>query len=151
MVSLEYIAGFFDGEGWITHSKCYYAGGGIRNGWQLKAGIGNTNPHPLTAINELYPGTYTTKNSKMANSRPGWTWCIYGSKAAQFLSDILPFLIIKKDEAELAIKCQQHTVFYKDRFRTYSRASKAELEQIMVERGAMVAEVRAMKKRIHSR
>lgn len=152
MVSLEYIAGFFDGEGWITFSKLYTSNGTIRNGWQLKVGIGNTNPKPLAAINELYPGMFGLK-SKVKNKdhwKRCWMWVRFGTNAADFLTDILPLLIIKREEAELAIKIQQHTILYKDRFRSYSRAPTAELEHIMAERNAMVAEVSAMKKRIHT-
>jgi len=102
MVSLEYLAGYFDGEGCVTvsaHSSRRAAGLRVqiqsgdkevldefvaRFGGEAKAG-------------KVYPCNYPQK-------RALFTWNLNSTKAQNALHQMLPFLISKKIVAELALQ-----------------------------------------------
>lgn len=110
-IEKAYLAGFMDGEGCIHISRgydkkgisvsCIYTlrvliaqagekGKEILTYWQEKVGLG-------IVVNQ------DRKNDKWKSSH---TWIISTNHAAAFLASILPYLIIKKEEAEIAIKFQ---------------------------------------------
>lgn len=91
MLSNEYIAGLFDGEGcvWISKStrkthKCY--------DYTLRACIANQNTQVLELVKERFGG-YINKSNK---------WCsqlvFAGNIAKPFLEAVLPFAVIKKEQ-----------------------------------------------------
>ena len=86
----KYIAGFFDGEGSITHNK---------KGYRIT--ISQTNKEVLNNIKNYTGVGNIFKNSKR---RSHWkdSWVYYIAKQSDvflFLKNILPYLIIKKNEA----------------------------------------------------
>lgn len=93
----SYIAGFVDGEGYI---------GIVRSGdrFILQVSIGQNDPSPLQFIQERYPGSLFLVTPK--NGNPIFTWRLSCKKAAAFLSEIEPYLINKKTQAQVGIKFQ---------------------------------------------
>ena len=95
-VSLEYIAGLFDGEGYITvnkNKKTFIPVVGIKmNGFNL-----------LKKLNNEFGGYfYQIKNY---TNRPLTEWTLKGSfQVIPFLKKIEPFLIIKKEQAQLCLE-----------------------------------------------
>jgi len=118
--TLAYFAGLLDGEG------CIYIHSGQKGKhrgdfWQLRVTMVNTNPTPLVRAKALFGGTIvkTHKGGDYGNIywRPTFTWCVVARVATRFLMQVLPFLIIKKQEAEeaLAFKRIQDSSLYKRR------------------------------------
>lgn len=106
--SKAYMAGLFDGEGMVavrkrvdestSGKKCYYT---------LRTQISNTNPDPLDMIYDIWGGGINKRiDIRGGNRRPIYDWILTSSKAADFLTAVLPYLIIKKNEAILAIEFQ---------------------------------------------
>jgi hypothetical protein len=95
-LSLEYIAGLFDGEGYITvnkNKKTFIPVVGIKmNGFNL-----------LKKLNNEFGGYfYQIKNY---TNRPLTEWTLKGSfQVIPFLKKIEPFLIIKKEQAQLCLE-----------------------------------------------
>jgi hypothetical protein len=94
-----YLAGLFDGEGSVSIiSGC------------LRITITNRNADVLRWIQGVYGGGL---NSRPDGWRPGWreNHCltITTRKAARFLADVLPFLRIKKAQAEIGLLVQSST------------------------------------------
>jgi hypothetical protein len=56
-----------------------------------------------------YGGT-TLCRSAYGNKKAIWKWCISSNKACQFLSLILPYLYLKRPQAEIAISFQSKNV-----------------------------------------
>lgn len=102
MVSIEYIAGLFDGEGWISVSedKGYFRAG--RNTPQFKYAIGIANNHRgvLEEIAKDYDAGIYTHGRQCAT----FILMVRSKDKKRFLEDILPFVIIKKPVVTIAIE-----------------------------------------------
>ena len=91
---LAYIAGFFDGEGCITTSS---------GSNTLTVSASNTIRAPLEFIQRVFEGHVTIhKYSKPRNVL--YDWVIYGQNAAEMLQWLLPYLIVKKEQALLGVE-----------------------------------------------
>ena len=102
-LSLEYIAGLFDGEGYITvnkNKKAFVPVIGIKmNGFNL-----------LKELNIQFGG-YFYQRKKYIN-RPLTEWTLRGAfQVIPFLKKIEPFLIIKKEQAKLCLElCKTYSI-----------------------------------------
>ena len=100
ILSKEYIAGFFDGEGCIG----IYTNGSGR--FHLRTQLTqNKTPESAELVSYLktkYGGNAASQPSK--NGKIKYNWQLNCQLAATFLKDILPFLVLKKHQAELAIE-----------------------------------------------
>lgn len=118
-LDIRYVAGLFDGEGWITinviplgsiKGRHRYTENYVR--YQLFVGIG-MNYYPIIAQMSLQFGGLLHRNDS-ANRRLGpanrisYQWRLSSRAARDFLLQIEPFLIVKKEEAQLAIEFQAH-------------------------------------------
>lgn len=100
-----YAAGLFDGEGHIGITVTKNGRGEKYH--RLQVNVTNTN---ITVIHWLFerfggcihnPRYFTSENWREAHR-----WTIADGKASSFLQTVLPYLIIKKSQAELAIEFQ---------------------------------------------
>jgi LAGLIDADG endonuclease len=110
-VSWEYIAGFFDGEGYISIQKASAKSHSGARYW-LIASLCNTQRSVLEAI------TKTTGGSILYHSggKAGWEsyrLTFYTRQAYEFLKKVYPFLILKKDEADIAIEFAEYTTQFR--------------------------------------
>ena len=96
-LSLEYIAGFFDGEGCINIYSSSSRRGHVRT--RLRASIGNTDRRPLDAIRGKFGGQIRTLRG---HNRPVFVLVWNGATAASLLDALRPFLIVKATQADLA-------------------------------------------------
>ncbi|MBA7671600.1 hypothetical protein ES703_79759 [subsurface metagenome] len=96
---VAYIAGFFDGEGCVRIQEKL---GRKRGGVSLRTQIVNAFPEPLRLCQRIFGGKV-----KLIRTRENWSdlygWEIYARKAETFLAVILPYLILKREEATLGI------------------------------------------------
>lgn len=98
---LPYWAGFFDGEGCVTISRTYSKN--KRPSYTLTVQIGNTHLGVLEEIKERYGGGIYTRKGVEGRTRM-YDINLRSKVAEAFISDILPFLVVKKKEAELALE-----------------------------------------------
>jgi hypothetical protein len=105
-----YLAGFFDGEGCINISSSQPKGNATTR-HQLVVVIGQCNEEFLTrwsakcGIGKLYEDR--SDKSNIPKILRAWHWRMHGKQAATFLSTILPYLDIKRTQAEIALKFDQ--------------------------------------------
>jgi len=92
---LAYLAGFFDGDGYIS----IYPTGTNHH----RIGVAITQKH-IDILN-LYKSIFGGSISKLKTH--AYIWQLSSKKAASFLVSILPYLILKKDEATIAIEYQE--------------------------------------------
>jgi hypothetical protein len=95
-LSLEYIAGLFDGEGYITvnkNKKAFIPVVGIKmNGFNL-----------LKKLHNEFGGYFYQRKNYI--NRPLTEWTLKGAfQVIPFLKKIEPFLIIKKEQAQLCLE-----------------------------------------------
>lgn len=100
-LSIEYIAGLFDGEGHVSITETKKASG-INP--KLCVKLVNTHLPVLKMVKDLYGGNiYTTKKAKEHYLQ---CYCL-GLTVEQskvFLADIIPHLVIKRVQAEAALR-----------------------------------------------
>lgn len=106
-----YIAGFFDGEGsiYINKTKCIENRTGVR--YQFFLTMNNTNREVLEKIREFLgkEGIHLTVDKRNRGKYPD-VYCIAAEsrKAAEILRKLRPYLIVKRRQADLALKFQAH-------------------------------------------
>ena len=94
-------AGFFDGEGCIS-ARCESRDGHLKT--SLLVVISQTIPEPLLAIQRRWGGGIRDVQPGEEAWQHQWTWRIHGRAAAPFLRDIQPYLLVKREHADLALK-----------------------------------------------
>jgi len=106
-LSPQYIAGFLDGEGYISILKLRRksARGGIWYQAVIKVSQREKDAKVLEYIQETYGGVINGRRIYTDNSCPSITLDIKNRKDIQrMLADLLPYLIVKKKQAELLIE-----------------------------------------------
>ena len=87
---IAYFAGFFDGEGSIGIYKKKYV-----------VCVVQCDPRPLNRMKEIWGGNIYVQTKMKATHRSKYIWQTHGLEARPFLSDVLPFLRVKKEQAEI--------------------------------------------------
>jgi hypothetical protein len=97
-VDAAWAAGFLDGEGSIgvyrshsTYSLTVYAGQKVRE--------------PLDKLSEMFGGNVRW-NAKRSQASGLWDWKRHGVSAVAVLEAVMPYLTVKRPQAELAIEFQ---------------------------------------------
>jgi hypothetical protein len=102
MASVEYLAGFFDGEGCIGIRKPSLHG--VRSDlYALWIGVSNTDPRPLQYFVKAFGGSVRGPYHGKRNHKPIYQWKVCSRQAENSLRAMLPYLIVKKDRAEIGI------------------------------------------------
>lgn len=104
MISVEYVAGLFDGEGCINICTSNPSKGQTRT--RLRASIGNTHREVLLLIQSVFGGSIRVLKG---HHKPVYVLHWDGGNAISFLSSVAPYLIIKSDQASLAAEYWKHT------------------------------------------
>lgn len=96
MLSMEYCAGFFDGEGYVTIDVL----------GRVRAGLAQKSREVLDLFGETFGlGTVLEKDP---SRNPGFNWHVTGREnILLFLRAIRPHLIVKADEVDIAIEAAE--------------------------------------------
>ena len=89
-ISIEWLAGYIDGEG------CFILPQGNRKP-EIK--INSANYDLLSAIYEQFGGSFYNHGSATNTSRKTWTWVLRGSEAVELTINLLLFLREKQNQA----------------------------------------------------
>lgn len=103
---LAWAAGIIDGEGSICLIRIKRKDGyGIGFSWDLRVDVGNTDPRMLVRLRAIFGSGCIGANTtdKRPNRLPSWSIHWHGAKAARVLELIRPFLIIKCEQADIAL------------------------------------------------
>ena len=104
---LAYMAGIIDGEGCIRIGKGNQGGNNKKVNYTLKMSIGMANPYIPQMFRFVFGGHFFQSTEGTAERLPTWQWGIDSNKAVDVLRTLLPYLKLKKSEAELAIEFQK--------------------------------------------
>ena len=98
--TLAYLAGFFDGEGSVTVARVRRSIGDAS--YYLAISITQTSLPVLQLYQMCFgPAIYSVK--RPVGMAPTWVWRARQAKKGLFLSSLLPFVILKKSQFELAL------------------------------------------------
>ena len=100
-LDLAYTAGIIDGEGCIGIYKITN-----KRSFQAKVRVGSTDEELVLWLQDTYGGHINLTNWTTAG-RPFFTWDKSDSDIIGFLESILPYLRIKKPQAEIALRFQE--------------------------------------------
>ena len=103
MADMSYLAGFFDGEGCITTFRNHVKRHPGEFSYCLKMNVSNTNLEVLKIFEAAFGGGIFTKKPK-EGFKQAYVWQINGVAAKEVLKQLLPHLVVKKAEAELALQ-----------------------------------------------
>ena len=107
---LAYTGGLLDGEGFIGISKNKSSRYSRGYSFILSVTITNTNEWLIQWLKLQFGGTIISSSSHARktdkNWKPQWVWRVRDNKAKEFLELILPYIQIKKAQAEIAIRFQ---------------------------------------------
>lgn len=103
--ALAYLAGVIDSDGYVSAARSTHKG---RLYFGAAVGIAGTDrkPHDLAA--GLFGGTvrrYLPTGAR-AHHKPQFQWQRYGESARPILLAVLPYLLVKRDRAQLALELQ---------------------------------------------
>ena len=111
---MAYAAGVVDGEGNIGIGKREDTKGGT---FRLYVAVTNTNEWICQWLRMQFGGRVRTMKSAKSNWKIPYRWVIESRAAMLFLEQLLPYLNLKRPQAELAIKFQRRRMWsnqYKD-------------------------------------
>ena len=100
-----YLAGIIDGEGHIYICRAKDSKSGKRY-YTMGLDISSTDERLPLWIKENYGGNYYLKKDKGVRTGNYWRWCIQSNKAVKVLQDVFPYLVIKREQALIAIEFQ---------------------------------------------
>lgn len=101
VTELAYLAGFFDGEGAVMLPK--FNRPDRRNGFHLTVCVTNTHEGSLLRFVRWFVGHVRYRKPTRHNQRGYFTWTITTQVAERFLTTMLPYLVVKKPHAEIAL------------------------------------------------
>jgi len=92
-ITIQYLAGFFDGEGSVSlfvDKKSKYKNFKIR--------IVNTDKYVLDYIKKTFGGKIYSMKRYHKNHKDKWSWDLNGKAALPLIKSLYPFCIIKKQK-----------------------------------------------------
>ena len=127
-LKLAYLAGLFDGEGCVMIRKAY----GRNSPIKLSVMLGNTNRPLVEIFKSTFGGAIFVIHRKDGDIRATvWQWTIVCRAAGQALEALLPYLIGKKQEAEIAIALQKRISAKMGRYSNKLSGEELELRENM--------------------
>lgn len=107
--SIEYLAGFFDGEGCIKISRSHTTVSGSPR-YNLSIKVGNINQEVIKAFGDRWGGKYyiLPESVKRGNRQIFYEWFANSKVSKIVLNEMFPYLIVKKIEAKVALDFQKN-------------------------------------------
>lgn len=104
---IAYLTGLFDGEGCvhIKRTKRFDTPCGVQ--YALNVVVRMASEKAVRRFQDLFGGHVYLLKKKVLWHKDQWQWMALSSVAQNFLEITLPYLIVKKAEAELALKFQK--------------------------------------------
>lgn len=99
-----YVAGLFDGEGsvYITLHRSKWCRRKQR--MDLCCSLNLTNRRTIDYLASIFPSTIVVEPSRRSNRRTTYRWRLYSKRACDFLREIYPYMVLKKNQADVAFK-----------------------------------------------
>ena len=130
-----YAAGLFDGEGCIS-----ICGPLQRGGANLRVVLGNTYKPILEQLKAQFGGSVGLGRRATVCRLTLWQWTLSGDKAVRFLEIVFPYLVIKKEQAQIAFE------FQKTKMPRWKHPRGGPSETVIVLRDSLFRNMRRLKK-----
>ncbi len=98
---LAYTAGIIDGEGCIRFNR-------QATRLTMRVHVTNTNKALIDWLHRTYGGyVWAERRQYIPNAKPRFAWEVSAQAAYRFLHQVRPFLMLKAEQADLAISMQE--------------------------------------------
>jgi hypothetical protein len=101
---LAYLAGVIDSDGYISTQRSLHSG---RLYSAARVGIAGTRRQPHDLAASLFGGSVSRYEPKDPRHRAQYQWSRSGVGAATVIAAVLPYLRVKRRQAELALQLQE--------------------------------------------
>jgi len=126
-----YLAGIIDGEGSFTLHQHSRKGSSHRFSSQLQ--IGSTDPRLLEWIRLRFGGSVRLEHRRNSSHKPMFRWIAHADYLADLIYGALPYLIIKREQAELFLAYRATLAPFIDRARsTYKTPQHVKEERFKI-------------------
>lgn len=142
MIDIRYLAGLFDGEGCISLIKQARVNSPLPT-YSVRVVICMTNKPIIQAICNQFGGLYSERKGQ-EKARNAFTVMWANRKAIPMLHALIPHLILKKEEAEIALNFLTQLASVGTSF--WRRASQQEIDSLLAEREFVRAKLAALKR-----
>ena len=105
-LDLAWAAGFFDGEGYIGINPARRSRNNTRS-YTLVTTVGQVGPEPIHKLQSILGGRVYRYEKRPDNRGAVSVWQASSGSAAMALSMMLPFLVVKSEQAALALEFQR--------------------------------------------
>ena len=102
LTRLAYLAGFFDGEGYIIICRDKTSTG--RLNYRLRMGANQVTVEPINLLKQEFGGLIQKSVRTNPKHRDIYSWQQHSQKAVVALNSLLPYLVVKREQAEFAIE-----------------------------------------------
>ena len=108
---VTWAAGFFDGEGCIGITRdvrpasTRWRGGSVRH--RLRLEVDQIDMAPLLILKELFGGALRARGARAESCNPIYEWKAHEALAETALREMLPCLVVKQRQAELALEFRE--------------------------------------------
>lgn len=101
-----YIAGLIDGEGWvgICTMSPNLKNGNVSTTFVPRVQVEMTNEKTIEWLHKTVGFGFITRIRERKDRKPAWKYVIANRQASKLLQRILPFMITKREQAELLIE-----------------------------------------------
>jgi hypothetical protein len=103
-------AGIVDGEGCITLKRNHQSGRVYYCLWVVVGQSGHTKPVIIQKLEKAYGGSTSYSIDKRSRRLPRWNWAATNRNAEMMLVHILPYLVGKADQANVALDYRRNAV-----------------------------------------
>lgn len=135
-----YIAGLFDGEGWVSASRRTRHHRRVGISYVMTVGIVNTHEATIRYLHSHLGGTILRTHKE--RNKPLWRWQLQQGKARDFLKWIAPCLVIKQAQARLGIQLWGIVDSYKVQIKRISNTGRVLPEREVEARDSVIRQLR---------
>lgn len=125
---VKVLAGLIVGEGWIGMTKAMPKGRSISPIYAVVMTITNTNTKLISWLIENFGGNFYSMKNQTDKHKEGYTWKISNNQLCPILKQVLPYLIIKDEQAKIVMAYLEHKLIDPATFGRGNRLSMNELD-----------------------
>lgn len=101
-LKIAWAAGFTDGEGYIGLTRCFDKKRGYYT-YRVQFEVAQVHEAPIRLMQELFQGVGRVRH--YTNNNQGyWTWRVFGQDAIDVMLILLPYLVVKQEQARLVVE-----------------------------------------------
>ena len=149
-MDIRYAAGLFDGEGYVRVAR-WEKPNSRHVRYQVVGGIGMTYLPVIEALRDQFGGSVNQNRHDLRNpkARIQFTWHIASQTAASFFRRVVPHLMVKRDEVQLALELQDSIDKYRHKL-GHHYSEHPERDKIFAYRANLASRIFALKKRAYA-